>query len=88
MMEKHSAALQHRDNCRRLPIDVECINQCRLSVISKCIELYPESLTEADYETKELPLHRSLQYESASVQVALLMIEQISSSIETSKDSW
>jgi hypothetical protein len=45
MIEKYPAALQHEvhfDN--KLPIGIECSHPCRLPIISKCMELYPEGL--------------------------------------------
>jgi hypothetical protein len=44
MIEKFPAALNHRRNDGKLPLHLECSYQCRSSVISKLIELYPESL--------------------------------------------
>jgi hypothetical protein len=44
MIEKYPAALQYQNIYGYLPIHVECYRQCRSSIISKCIELYPEAL--------------------------------------------
>jgi ankyrin repeat protein len=43
MIEKYPAALQHQNNHRSLPIDIERWNQRRSSIISKCIQLFPET---------------------------------------------
>jgi hypothetical protein len=44
MMEKYPKALQHRDGNQDLPLHIECNNRFRSSIISKCIEIYPQSL--------------------------------------------
>jgi hypothetical protein len=46
MIEKYPAALKHRDVNGNLPIHVECEKLFRSAIISKCIELYPESLAD------------------------------------------
>jgi hypothetical protein len=73
IIEKYPAALKHQKICSHyLPIHVECDNQCRPYVISKCIELYPESLAIAGLGY--LPLHLLLRKISITVDIALLMI--------------
>jgi hypothetical protein len=44
MIEKLPAALTCRIHCGYLPLHLEFMNQCRSSIISKSIELYPETL--------------------------------------------
>jgi hypothetical protein len=46
MIEEYPAALKHRNYIGHLPIHVECRTLCRSSILSKCIELYPDSLDE------------------------------------------
>jgi ankyrin repeat protein len=76
MIEKYPAALKHQGNYKAdLPLHIECNHQCRSIIISKCIELYPESLAVADKE-EYLPLHRLLEKKSSSVEVAIMMIEK------------
>jgi hypothetical protein len=47
MIEKYPAALQHRDYNGYLPLHMECDERCRSTIISKCIELFPEGLAVA-----------------------------------------
>jgi ankyrin repeat protein len=75
VMEKYPAALQHQANFDGLPLHIECRNQCRSSIISKCIELYPEALQIMDKEGF-LPLHRLMINQSSSNDDALMMIEK------------
>jgi hypothetical protein len=63
MIDKYTAALQHRDGYERLPLHLACMSQCRSSIIAKCIELYPESLCTVD-DGGYLPLHRLLSNRS------------------------
>jgi hypothetical protein len=73
MVEAYPTALEesyHDD----LPLHIECNYRCRSSIISKCIELYPEALATPG-EQGDLPLHRLLQYDSSSTDDALMMIE-------------
>jgi hypothetical protein len=76
MIEKYPAALKHRDNIGNLPLHIECENQCRSSIISQCIELYPEGLAVADDGLGCLPLHWLIRSESSSAEDALMMIEK------------
>jgi hypothetical protein len=77
MIEKYPAAVQHPNCLSHLPIHIECMNQCRASIVSKCIELYPESLTMAD-QGGELPLHHLLKNDLSSIDTgtALIVIEK------------
>jgi hypothetical protein len=75
MMEKYPAALQHRDCIGDLPLHIECKNQCRSSITSRCIELYPEALSIADGQGY-LPSHMLILSESSTVADALMMIEK------------
>jgi hypothetical protein len=74
MMEKYPAALEHQTWKGELPLHIECKHRCRSSILSKCIELYPEALTIAD-EGERLPLHRLLYNRLSSVDDALMLIE-------------
>jgi hypothetical protein len=47
VIEKYPAALKHRFVCGILPIQIEAFHRCRYLIMSKCLELYPESLDEA-----------------------------------------
>jgi hypothetical protein len=75
LMEEYPAALQHRIHMGMLALHLECKHRCRSSVISKCIELYPEALAEAD-EDGNMPLHHLLESNSSSIWDALMMIEK------------
>jgi ankyrin repeat protein len=75
MIEKYPAALQHQNECDFLPIHVECIHQCRSTIISKCIELYPDSLSKADGDG-DMCLHMLLGNGSSSIEDALMMMEK------------
>jgi hypothetical protein len=44
MIDKYPLALRRKSLYNELPIDIECRTQCRASILSKCIELYPQSL--------------------------------------------
>jgi hypothetical protein len=79
MIEKYPAAVEHHGSRDELPIHVECQHQCRSAIISKCIELYPESLalpTFVDDEQGDLPLHLLFENELSSTNTALMMIEK------------
>jgi hypothetical protein len=77
MIEKYPAALKHRDGHGLLPIHIECSHERRSSIISRCIEIYPESLAEVDSRDlkKNLPLHILLMHQS-DMRDALMMIER------------
>jgi hypothetical protein len=72
-------------NCSgALPIHHECDRLCRLAIIVKCIELYPESLAVPD-NFGNLPWHKQLSFwRSAAIDGILMMIDK-SSSIEASQ---
>jgi hypothetical protein len=44
VIEKYPSAVQHQSYDDQLPIYIECAHQCRPSIISKCIESYPEGI--------------------------------------------
>jgi ankyrin repeat protein len=48
IIAKYPAVLQLQDEDGNLPLHIECMNECRSSIIAKCIELYPEALAIAD----------------------------------------
>jgi ankyrin repeat protein len=75
MIEKYPAAIIHHNESGQLPLHQECRVQCRPSIISRCIELYPESLAKADSGGCVL-LHVLLKNTSSSIDLALLMIEK------------
>jgi hypothetical protein len=75
MIGTYPAALQHRNNIRDLPLHIECRYQCRSSIISRFIELYPEALAIADGRGY-LPLHSLIQSKSSSVADDSMMIEK------------
>jgi ankyrin repeat protein len=81
MIENYPAALQHQNRDGYLPLHIECMTQCRSSIISKCIELYPRSLSKVDAKIC-LPLHRLLMNLSSSTKDALLMIEKYPAALE------
>jgi hypothetical protein len=74
-MEKYPAALEHRNNDDEHPLHLECRTQCRSPIISKYIELYPESLTMTD-DSGYLPLHLLVCNQSSSIEDALTIIEK------------
>jgi hypothetical protein len=43
MIEKYPAALRHRNRENDLPLHMECMYQCRSTLISKYIQLYPKA---------------------------------------------
>jgi ankyrin repeat protein len=85
MIEKYPAALLHKNNRGKLPLHIECMNQCRSSIISKCIELYPElhgrPFVQADWRGY-LPLHFLLENYSSTVEDGLMMIEKYPAGLE------
>jgi hypothetical protein len=58
MIEAYPEAICQPDGLGRLPIHIECEYRCRPDIISKLIELYPESLSKACLG--QLPLHNAL----------------------------
>jgi hypothetical protein len=83
MIKKYPAALMHPDIIHTLPIHIECRYKCRSSVVSTCIELYPDSLSKADGE-QMLPLHCLLRdvNEIYSEEDALMMIEKYPAALQ------
>jgi hypothetical protein len=69
-------ALRKGDSNGRLPLHIECKNQCRAAIISKCIELYPESLKMDENTHHYLPLHIAIANVSSSVDTILSMIDK------------
>jgi hypothetical protein len=82
MIEKYPAALQHRDRYGYLPLHMECFGRCRPTIISQCIDLYPEGLAVATEETLRLPLHWLLYSKSSWIEDALLMIEKYPAALQ------
>jgi ankyrin repeat protein len=77
VIEKYPAALQHQNDYGKLPLHIECEYQCRSYIISKCTELYPESLgIHAADKEGYLPLNRLLGKQASSVDFALKLIEK------------
>jgi hypothetical protein len=76
MIDKYPAALQHQDKFKQLPLHIECRTNGRLVVVSRCIELYPESLhvSLADQLTF-LPLH-SLLINKTAVECTLMLLQR------------
>jgi ankyrin repeat protein len=82
MIEQYPAALKHQDNHDgELPLHIECIMKCRSSIISKCIELYPEALSREDLY-RCLPLHRLITNHRSSIEDALMMIEKYPAALQ------
>jgi hypothetical protein len=91
IIEKYPAALQHQNENGYLPIHIECEELCRSEILSKCIELYPESLAVTGNWGK-LPLHLLLLNILSSSNLALKENDndpendqEISSSVATSR---
>jgi hypothetical protein len=83
MIEKYPAASQHQNKFGELPLHIECKHQCRSSIISKCIELYPEALSKTDAVSDEsLPLHIVLANTSSSIDDALMMIDKYPAALQ------
>jgi hypothetical protein len=80
--EEYREALQHRDKHGYLPLHIECFGRCRSSIISKCIELYPEGLAVTTEETLYLPLHLLLQNKLSTIDDALMMIEKYPAALQ------
>jgi ankyrin repeat protein len=81
MIEKYPAALQHENNIRDLPLHIECEQQCRSVIITRCIELYPETLAIVD-GSGYLQLHRLIQSKSSSVEDVLMMIDKFPAALQ------
>jgi hypothetical protein len=77
MIEKYPAAFQHHDyEDDKISLHIESKNQCRSSILSKCIELYPESL---DDTAVNIIMKRSIRTISISMllsyQSSLLLVQ-------------
>jgi hypothetical protein len=81
MIEKYPAALQHRNKSGYFAIQIECDYRCRSPIVSKCVELYPDSLKMAD-EKGNLPLHLLLGKLVSTVDDALMMIKKYPAALE------
>jgi ankyrin repeat protein len=81
MMEAYPAALQHQNNTGQLPLHIECRNQCRWSILSKCIKFYPKALEVADMEGN-LPLHRLLRNIFSTIEAAGIFIAKYSTALQ------
>jgi hypothetical protein len=90
MMEEYPAALRHvgydNKDLERQPVHLECENQCRSVIISKCIELYPECLAQAD-RLKYLPLHVAMMNIHTPVPFILFLIDSYPCALQTELDS-
>jgi ankyrin repeat protein len=75
MINKYPAVLEHQNKYNYLPLHIECMNQCRVDVISRCIELYPAALARTDYHANT-PLHCLLGNRLSTADLALMMIEE------------
>jgi hypothetical protein len=81
MIEKYPAAVRRRKNDLDLPLHIECSHQCRSSVISTLIELYPEALTRIG-KYGNMPLHKLLYNSSSTVRDALMMIKKCPAALQ------
>jgi ankyrin repeat protein len=81
MIEKYPTALQHQNYDGDLPLHIECLNQCRSSIITKCIELYPDTLFQIG-KHDFLPMHRLLQNKASSIDDALMLIAKYPAALQ------
>jgi ankyrin repeat protein len=82
MMEKYSEALQVLITpLNILPLHIECQKQCRSSIISKSVKLYPQSVIKAT-SSNLLALHISLSNKSSSIESASTLIEIYPASLQ------
>jgi hypothetical protein len=81
MIEKYPVAVRRSDKYECVSLHIECMNQCRSSIVWKCIELYPEALSMAD-EKGFLPLHMLLWNESSAIEIALMVIEEYPAALQ------
>jgi hypothetical protein len=75
-IDHHPSALQHWNSKQELPLHIECNHRCRLAVIAKCIELYPEALFVESDIFGTLPLQILLDNYKTSVEDALFIIQK------------
>jgi hypothetical protein len=66
--------LKHEKSACNFPLHSECKNQCRSSILSKCIELYPEAL--AKVYSRNLLLNILLGSSASSIDDAVMMMEK------------
>jgi hypothetical protein len=81
MMEKYPAALQHPNKMGQLPLQIEVIHQCRSAIISRCIELYPQALAQAD-SIGYMPLHKICWKRSSAMDDVLRMMDEYPAALE------
>jgi hypothetical protein len=81
LINKHRASLEHRNNSGQLPLHMECMCKGRLTILSKCIELYPEALAVTN-EKEDLPLHCLLSNRASSIDAALMVIKKYSAALK------
>jgi ankyrin repeat protein len=74
MIKAYPEALRHQSRYGALPIHMECSRQCRLTVLSTYIELYPSVLTIANHSGC-IALHYLLNNRSSSIDAALMVIK-------------
>jgi hypothetical protein len=95
LIETYSSHLRQKDQWDRLPLHIECMVQCRSAIISKCIELYPESIAASSciptgcsltYFPNMLPLHMAMTNSWSSVDshvpLILMMIEKYPAALQ------
>jgi ankyrin repeat protein len=78
MIENYPAALQHCNRSKRLPLHSACFNRCPPVIISKCIELFPEAVSNED-NLGHLPLHSCLlndRTHNPGTDLALMLIKK------------
>jgi hypothetical protein len=75
LIEKYPAALQHQGKLGLLPLHIECACKGRSSILSICIELYPETLAITDMEGR-VPLFWLLYNQFSSTEDALMLLEK------------
>jgi hypothetical protein len=73
IMDKYPLALRQYNKVLQLPIHIECKNQCRSSILSRCVELFPEGLLVVDKEGN-LPLHRLLRNKYSTIEAVRVLI--------------
>jgi ankyrin repeat protein len=80
-IERYPTLLSCSDGNGNLPIHIECMNQCRPEIIQMCVVLYPGSLIVPNI-SEYLPLHEILSVQSSSLDIALMMINQMKYTVE------
>jgi hypothetical protein len=88
MIERYPEALKHAAEYKSsLPLHMECKTQCRSDIITRCIELYPQSISIAETEGY-LPLHYVISHPSSSEATTLMLIEKYPQAIEHVVDDY